>query len=226
LDLSLEYLFNQLDEKIGKGEYLVFLTADHGAAIVPQELIDHKVNIEYFDGSGFRAFVKEEIRKEYGNEKIVENISNKQVFFSEKVLRKMGLYKEDVENYLSDKIMDFPGIFLSTTASAMREGTSSGHRLLLQNGYNQKRSGNVLYTINPGWISYSKTGTTHGSPFNYDTQVPFILYGWGIEHGNTTRRTLIEDIAPTITSLLHVNAPMGSTGNPVWELNESGSNGK
>ncbi len=220
LDLSLEYLFKQLDEKVGEGEYLLFLTADHGAAIVPQELIDHKVNVEYFDRNSFVSFVKKATSKRYGSKKIIENMSNSQIFLSDKTMSDLGLVKKEVEDFLADKIMEFPGIFITTTATLMREGNFSGHRLLLQKGYNQKRSGNILYAINPGWISYPETGTTHGSPFNYDTHVPFILYGWGIEAGSTTRRTLVEDIAPTITSLLHVQAPMASTGNPVWEVNE------
>ena len=79
-------------------------------------------------------------------------------------------------------------------------------------------SGNILYEMSPGWISYSRKGTTHGSGYAYDTHVPFLLYGHGIPHGHTHRRTLVEDIAPTITSLIHVQHPMATTGNPVFEV--------
>ena len=86
---------------------------------------------------------------------------------------------------------------------------------LLQNGYNQKRSGDVLFVLDPAVIQYSKTGSTHGSPLNYDTHVPLIFYGNGITKGNTTAYTTIPDIAPTISALLGITFPNGATGKPL-----------
>ena len=124
-----------------------------------------------------------------------------------------------LEKFIADRILDFDGIYMSATATSMRDGSFIDNRLLLQKGYNQKLSGNVLYEIYPGWKRYiKKTGTTHGTTYNYDTQVPLLFYGWGIPHGSTHRRTLVEDIAPTISSLLHMQQPMGATGNPIREI--------
>ena len=126
---------------------------------------------------------------------------------------------EDIENFIASKLISFDGVYMTQTATSLREGTFSDHRLAIQKGYNEKLSGNVIYLINPGWKRYKRnTGTTHGTPYSYDTQVPLLFYGWGIPHGSSSRRTWVEDIAPTISSLLHINAPMASTGDPIWEM--------
>jgi predicted AlkP superfamily pyrophosphatase or phosphodiesterase len=85
----------------------------------------------------------------------------------------------------------------------------------LQNGFNQKRSGDVLIVSEPGYISYSKTGSTHGSPYNYDTHVPLLFFGKGIKQGHTLQKTEITDIAPTISALLGISFPNGSIGKPL-----------
>src|SRR5690606_15466644 len=91
-----------------------------------------------------------------------------------------------------------------------------GQAYAVQQGFNQKRSGDVIFVIDPGVIgSPFRTGSTHGSGYNYDTHVPLIFYGTGIRHGNTTQRSEIIDIAPTISSLLGIQFPNGATGKPL-----------
>jgi len=90
---------------------------------------------------------------------------------------------------------------------------TSGIKALLQNGYNQKRSGDVIVVYDPAVISYSKTGSTHGSGLNYDTHVPLLFFGKGIKKGSTLTKTEITDITPTISALLGISFPNGSTGN-------------
>ncbi len=95
---------------------------------------------------------------------------------------------------------------------------NNGIELLLQNGFNQKRSGDVLFVYDPAFISYSKTGSTHGSGLNYDTHVPLLFFGKGINHGSTVTKTRIVDIAPTISALLGISFPNGATGKPLVKL--------
>lgn len=95
---------------------------------------------------------------------------------------------------------------------------TSGIPHLLQNGYNQKRSGDVLVVLKPGYISYSNTGSTHGSPQIYDTHTPLLFYGKGIKPGSTVSRTEIPDIAATISALLGISFPSGTSGKPITEV--------
>ena len=86
-------------------------------------------------------------------------------------------------------------------------------------GYNPKRSGDVAFVLEPGWYASSKIqGSTHGSPYTYDTHVPMLFYGKGIKKGSTVQYHPITDIAPTISTLLRIKFPSGCTGQPIAEL--------
>jgi hypothetical protein len=82
-------------------------------------------------------------------------------------------------------------------------------RLLIQNGYNHQRSGNVAYVMEPAWMDYGKKGTTHGAAYSYDTHVPLLFYGAGIKKGENWNYTRITQIAPLLAELLKINKPNG-----------------
>ena len=88
----------------------------------------------------------------------------------------------------------------------------------MQKGFHQKRSGDVCFVLDIATISYSRTGSTHGSGFNYDTHVPLLFYGNGIQKGETLQPTVITDIAPTIAALLQISFPNATTGNPIQSV--------
>lgn len=92
---------------------------------------------------------------------------------------------------------------------------TEGVRYLMQKGYNAKRSGDVLVNYLPGYVEYMPTGTTHGSPYSYDTHVPLLFYGWNIKQGSSTEEIYITDIAPTLAMMLNIQFPNGCTGKPI-----------
>ena len=102
----------------------------------------------------------------------------------------------------------------------LQNNYQEGIPYILQNGYNQKSSGDILLVLEPAHASYSKTGSTHGTPQIYDTHTPLIFYGKGIKKGSTANRTEIPDIAPTISALLGIAFPNGTTGSPIEEALE------
>ena len=88
-------------------------------------------------------------------------------------------------------------------------------------GYNAQRSGDIVIVLEPGWLeSSSPRGSTHGSPYTYDTHVPMLFYGLGIKKGSSVRYHPITDIAPTISALLEIKFPNGCTGQPIAEIFE------
>ena len=91
-----------------------------------------------------------------------------------------------------------------------------GMDAMIKNGFNQKRSGDIVYILYPSVVPSRKTGSTHGSGFIYDTHVPLLFYGKGIKHGQTNKRSEIVDIAPTIASLLNISFPNGTSGEPLF----------
>ncbi|MCB0425079.1 MAG: alkaline phosphatase family protein, partial [Mangrovimonas sp.] len=152
----------------------------------------------------------------YGSSDLVENVSNNQIFLNHEKLKELGLNLEEVEQAIVDEIITYDNIYKAYTAVSMNSSSnSSGIEQMLQNGYNQKRSGDVLFIFDPSVISYGKTGSTHGSGFNYDTHVPLLFMGKGIKHGSTYQHTEITDVAPTACALLGISFPNGTYGSPL-----------
>ena len=218
LDQDLARLLEYLDENVGEGEYTVFLTADHGAVQVPAYLKNLKVPAGYQNtgeiGTKFREFVQ----FRYGNTDIVRAFSNSQVFLDQQVLRSLDLPAREVQEALASELLGYADIKEVYTRYQMQNTEyTEGMAAILQNGFHQKRSGDVLIVPAPATPDYSPTGSTHGSPYIYDTHVPLIFFGKGIRNGSSTRRTYIRDIAPTLAVLLGTAYPNGATGLPVSE---------
>ncbi|WP_196886611.1 alkaline phosphatase PafA [Aureivirga sp. CE67] len=221
LDKDLEEFFNFLDKEVGKGNYTLFLTADHAAVQVPSYLNSLKIPGGYFDDEVFANYVNDITENYFGSREIVENISNFQIFLNAEEVRELKLNKAYVQQVIADEIINFKGVYKSVTAQALQSSSFDyGILDLLQKGYNQKFSGDILFVPTPATISYPKHGSTHGSGYSYDTHVPMIFYGVGINQGTSMNYYPIIDIAPTISTLIGVEYPNGNTGQPISEVLE------
>ena len=220
LDQDLARIFTALDEKVGKGEYTVFLTADHAAINVPAYLADQKIPAGYLDMGGMQQEFNEFLQYKYGTTDVVKNISNNQVFLDHKILTNLDIDLDDAEEDIAKELLTYEAINQVYTGHQMWTNEyTEGMPYILQNGYNQKRSGDILFVQRPGFIfSSGRTGSTHGSPMIYDTHAPLLFYGKGIRQGSTVNRTEIPDIAPTLATLLGIAFPNGATGKPIGEV--------
>lgn len=213
LDKDLERFFKFLDAEVGAGEYTVFLTSDHGAIDVPSYLKSVKIPAGYLDNDQLKKQFQAFLTETYGTTDVVENISNDQVFLNKSKLKELNLNIQDVQQAIVNEQISYKNIAKVYTGTAMSSANFTiGIEALLQNGYNQKRSGDVIIVNDIAHIAYSKTGSTHGSGLNYDTHVPLLFFGKGIKKGETFQKTVIPDIAPTISALLGISFPNGSTG--------------
>ncbi len=218
LDQDLGRLLKELDKKVGNGNYTVFLTADHGALPVAGYLADQRLPAGNLELQGIPARLNEFLQYTYGNVKLVRNISYNQIFLDHDLLRNLDLDPAVVQSTLAAELMKYEGIEAVYTASQMMQTEyTEGVPAILQKGFNPKRSGDLLLVFPPGYVSYSATGSTHGSPYPYDTHVPLLFFGKGISRGSLLRRTTIPDIAPTLAALLGVALPSGTTGEPIPE---------
>ena len=216
LDKDLERLFLALDNEVGKGEYTVFLTADHAAVDVPAYLQSVKIPAGYVDAKEERQRINNFVKNRFGADDLVENISNNQVFLNRNKINELKLDLEVVQDAIVNEIITYPNIDKAYSAKTMGSNYfDSGLEALIQKGYNQKRSGDVLYVYETAYISYSKTGSTHGTGFDYDTHVPLLFFGKGIKHGATLKKTEITDIAPTMSALLNISFPSAVIGKPL-----------
>ena len=218
LDLELERLLNYLDTKVGVGNYTLFLTSDHGAVEVPSFLRDVHIPSGYVPENSF-ASLYTSLKKKYAVSDLIMKISNNQVFLNHERITALKVSLEDVQKFVVNEIISYPHIKKAYTATTMQTRYfKEGDEKMLQNGYNQKLSGDVLFTLESGVISYGPKGTTHGSGYNYDTHVPLLFYGNSIQPGKTYERTSVTDIAPTISALLGISLPSGATGNVIEEV--------
>ena len=222
LDLDLARLLTNLDEQVGEGNYTLFLTADHGGGDVPTYLTSVNIPSGYFDNVEFEKDLNQFLLEEYEKEDLLESVSNYQVFFNYRAVGIAEIDKHELEDNIAHFILQYPKVSMVFTRDQLESGTyKDGISALIQNGYNQKRSGDVVFVLDPSVISYTTTtGSTHGSGFSYDTHAPLIFFGKGIQHGNTSLRSEVVDIAPTLAVLLGISFPNSNTGEPLKEVLE------
>jgi hypothetical protein len=118
-------------------------------------------------------------------------------------------------------LMEQEGVANAYPESLLRQGRydEGGIKGMVIRGYHPKRCGDVLFVLESGWYGAGRPqGTTHGSPYKYDTHVPMLFYGFGVRKGASVKYHPITDIAPTISTILNIKFPSGSTGQPIEEL--------
>jgi predicted AlkP superfamily pyrophosphatase or phosphodiesterase len=216
LDRNIATLLRSLNESVGEGNYTIFLTADHGAGDVPSYLESVRIPAGYIDNSAISTKLEEFLKEEFQREDLIKMVFGP-VYLDHEAIRSAGLTRAHVEQRIADFLLTQERISKVFTRSQLEQTQfTSGLASAIQQGFHHKRSGDVIFVLDPGVIgSPFRTGSTHGSGYNYDTHVPLIFYGTGIRHGQTTQRSEIVDIAPTISALLGIQFPNGATGKPL-----------
>jgi predicted AlkP superfamily pyrophosphatase or phosphodiesterase len=217
LDRDIEELLTLLDQVVGKGNYTIFLTADHGAADVPRHLMDQKIAAGYVNEKQIALKLKTHFKDNYGDSLLLANLSNEQIFLDEKKLLSLKLDKNKVEEGICELLLSVKGIAQAYPSYVLKKSPAitNDHLSLLQNGYNHKLSGNVAYILEPAFMDYAEKGTTHGSGYNYDSHVPVLFYGNGIKKGESYNYISITQIAPTVCELLQINQPNSTISVPL-----------
>ncbi|WP_010249429.1 alkaline phosphatase PafA [Myroides injenensis] len=220
LDRDLGAFLAYLDEKVGKGNYTFFLTADHGAAHNPKYFADQKGNSGYFSTLSAKEELNNKLEKKFKEKDIIKSLTNYQVHLNNTLIAEKDLDEEDIRELIVKEMKKIEGIaFVTDMDKAALSSIPLKIRERIVNGYNIKRSGVIQYILEPQWYSGRKDGkgTTHGTWGSYDAHIPAIFMGWGVKQGNTLRETHMTDIAPTIASILRIEAPNGNIGTPIIE---------
>ncbi len=217
LDKAIADFLSYLDAKVGKGNYLVFLSADHGAMNNTRFLQDRRIPAGNWDDGVAAKKLNEVLAKEYPNTgDLVKTVMNYQVFFNREVIKNQHLdfakIKQTVVDFLKE---DSCVLYACDMEKTMTESIPEEVKYRIVNGYNRERSGDVQIVLKPNFYTHGMKGTDHGAWNLYDTHIPLVFMGWGIKHGATTKRTFMTDIAPTIGALIHVQAPNGCVGQPI-----------
>ena len=219
LDKDLAHFFNFLDTEVGKENYTLFLTADHAAVHVPSYLQSLKIPAHYLSTRKLKEFLSDITQKYFNSKELIEDVSNYQIFLNQEKIETLGFNKNTVAQRLADEVLNFDKIYKAVTARTLQTTNfTEGIMHALQEGYNPKFSGDVLMIPYPATLNGSRKGTSHGSGYSYDTHVPVIFYGNGINKGVSKKTYKIIDIAPTISNLLKIEAPNGTSGKIIEEV--------
>lgn len=223
LDRDIARLLAALDQKIGKGEYLLFLTADHAAAHNFKFLTDKGIPAGGWDIGKTKAALNSHLKAEFKTDcNLVSGLLNYQIFLDNEKIDSLCISKENVVAAAIDYIKRGEGVYCAVEQENAGTATlPSPIKNRIVNGYYPGRSGEIQIIMQPGWYgleSEATGGTDHGVWHPYDTHVPLIFFGSGINPGATFTPVEITDIAATVCALLHIQMPDGCIGKPVTEL--------
>jgi len=220
LDKDISDFLIYLDTQLGKNNYTVFLTADHGAAHNPNFLIDHKIPAGLFMGNAALKDLNAKLKIEFGVDKLILNLANYQVNFNNAAISISKINIAELKNYCINYLQNLEGVAFAVDMDNVSNATLPAKlKQKAINGYNHQRSGAIQIFLKPGYFSgYGITGTTHGTWHPYDTHIPLVFMGWGIKHGNSNRQIAISDIAPTLAALLNIQEPNATIGEPILEV--------
>jgi hypothetical protein len=211
LDADLARLCKHLDEKTGAGKYTVFLTGDHGGADVPAYLRDIKGSAGYTSMDELRQWLGER-----GFASVIDTIWKDQIYLVPNA-------PAGTADAIAKALDRNTGIACAMSADRLEQHQAlTGIAAAMANGFMPQRCGDVLFAMQPGFLrgtpgSHGR-GSTHGTGWNYDTQVPVIFFGQGVLPGEVLRRTTITDVAPTVSAILGMTLPNAADGQVVQEV--------
>lgn len=220
LDRELGSLLDFLDARVGKGQYTVFLSADHGVANIPEYMTENKMPGGRLFMNNITTEINKKLMEEYGISKVIVYDDNYQLALNHPAMDSAKADKEAIMERIISLLMKNPAVERAFPLEELNEvPLPPTIRKMLNNGYNEKRGGDIQYLLRPNYIdAWSNTGTTHGLWNPYDSHIPLLWYGWGIRKGKSNRETYMTDIAPTLSALLKIQMPNGCVGNVISEV--------
>ena len=218
LDKDLSRLFAALDEKVGKGNYIAFLTADHGAAHNNHFMAEHGMNGGEWLSEQLKADLEKYVAQKLGNTKnVVLGILDYRFFLDHEGIAAQGLDLQRVKDVAIEFLRQSPHIsFVVDYEKAGHAPVPAVIRDRILMGYNFHRSGDIIVCVEPGYYEVgpwsSPVGTTHGEWNPYDSHIPLLFYGWKVPHGATAQEVHITDIAATVCALIRIQQPNACVG--------------
>ena len=221
LDRLLAGFLNDIDKRVGLDNTLVVMTADHGFPNVPEFAQANQFDAQRLNGSKLMASLNQHLSEKFGVEKIAAKWSPPSILLDYKLLEQKNLKREEVENTAARFMLSYPGVADILTRTQLETGALPASHIskLMQRSWHRQISGDLVIVAKPYWyFSSGDHGTSHGSPYRYDTNVPLMLMGkpW-IKAGNYGNYAEVMDIAPTLAHLLRVRPPAGSEGRVLTE---------
>lgn len=217
LDRDIADLLSNLDKTVGKDNYLLFITADHGVMDVADLWKENKLPAGRINYLKMNADVKAALKEKFGEGDFIKAFENFQFYLNHDLLEAKQIKEEEVFKIVRKVLMGFEGVSdVLNLPELYKSNLNSYLTELYKNGYHTKRSGDLQIVVEPGWMA-GPIAANHGSPYNNDSHIPLLFYGWGVKPGQTFSRTSVADTAPTVAALLSILEPNGNIGKVIEE---------
>lgn len=219
LDEELGNLLDFLDKEVGKGQYTVFLTADHAVAHVAGFMKENKLPAGTIDEEAGIKNVNKKLKEVFGADSLILSTYNYQLTLNHTSIKRNNIEKEDLVAWIIDYFSKVEGVArVFELDELMETPLNSTLKERIANGYFPSRSGDIQVIYKPGYMDGKSTGTTHGLWNPYDSHIPLLWYGWGIKKGSSHKEVYMTDIAATLAALLKIQMPNGCVGKVIEEV--------
>jgi len=221
LDSTLGKFLSFLDKQAGTGNYLIFLTADHAVANSPVFSVLHRLPGGAFNDDAFLNQLKQSLSAKFKSQNIIKGYYEDQLLLNYALIDSLGLNRDQVEASIIVIAEKIPAVARAFPLWKISHTTLTPvQKQMYSNSYFPMRSGDIQIVMQPGYVSGTGIGTSHGLWNPYDAHIPLLWYGWNVKAGNTKREVYMTDIAATVAAMLHIQMPSGCVGKVITEVFE------
>ncbi|HSF18498.1 MAG TPA: alkaline phosphatase family protein [Vicinamibacteria bacterium] len=218
VDRTLGRLFKALDTTVGMERVLVVLTADHSVSPLPEVLEAQRMPGGRLHGDFFSA-ARQALEARFGPGDWIEATAGTSPYLNTRLLSERRIDRADAERVVAAAMREHPRVARVYTRQQILDGRPAYDLIdaRVLRSFNARRSGDLEIVLEPFWIRRD-SGTTHGSPYNYDSHIPLVFMGAGIRPGRHYAAAALNDVAPTLSALLDIEVPAGSVGRVLAEI--------
>src|SRR5208282_2358265 len=217
-DRDLATFFNDLDKQVGLDNVWIAFSADHGVAPTPDFIQEHKLGLGMAQPAAIRGAAEKALTQAFGPGPWIEDEDETYLFLNRDTLKKRNVAESKAEEVAAGAAGSQPDVAAAFTRTQFLTGSLPNSPLARKaaNSFNSRRSGDVFLVFMPYAVpSSSASGTTHGTPWNYDAQVPLIFWGSAFKPGFYATACQPIDLVATLAARLGLTQPSGAQGTPL-----------
>jgi hypothetical protein len=238
-DRLLGKLFDAVDKAVGLDRVLFVMTADHGVAPVPEVNTARQMIGGRFPTSPVATAINDALVAKYGPSLWVDRVAGSNIYLNWEAIEYLTKQREssktkeyaplelsEMQRVAARAAAKVPGVFRAYSADQLQNGgvTTEAVDVAVRNGFYAQRAADVVIVQQPFYLfaesanPATETGTSHSTPFSYDTHVPVIFMGSGVKAGRYFEKVTVNDIAPTLSAILGITEPSGAMGRILREM--------
>ena len=217
-DRIIGQLLDRVDKTVGLQHTLIALTADHGVAPLPEDLATRSMPGGRIANKELFGAIQTGLEAKYGPGEWLASTAGSSPYLNYGLIAEKKLNAEEVRRVAADAALAVPHVTRVYTRDQLLRGDVGDDRIgrRVVRGFNVQRSGDLEIILEPFWMR-ATSGTTHGTPYNYDAHIPLVLMGPPIKPGVYSDPVALNDLAPTLATILNVQPPSGSSGRVLTE---------